>query len=253
MENNAKDGLWKRKKSLLPIFLILVILLFLFIGYRNGYRVSNFSIGKTGMVTIDAPLPLTYIFIDESRKIVTSKDNEKVNLSLSPRKHSVIVSRDGYFPWKKDFYVSSNAALALAPLYVSQNATGEIITQNDPEYASIRNSLQDISIPTQENPKVSIDGATKLWLEENAIMLSSGSTTSIVIQPDTLVRNIEFYKGRNDAVIFSTSDSVYVIEVRSEDGQNFMPIYRGQSPIFRKASENSLFIWDANNLMEVVI
>src|SRR3989344_6103153 len=90
-----------------------VILILAFVGNKLGYRFGdNFSSGKTGTVTMEIPIINTDIFVDQNEKITTTKDNEIVKLSLSPSEHSVIVSRQGYFPWKKDFVVQSDEDVA---------------------------------------------------------------------------------------------------------------------------------------------
>ncbi len=252
--DNAKNHILNNKRSYTTIIVIILILILGFIGFKNGFRIkNNFTVGKIGTVVLKIPLPLTSIFIDETKKITTSKDNEEVTIPFSPRKHTIIISREGYFPWKKDFTVPSGETLELHPLFISQNATGEIITQNDPEYFNIRNKIIKDITPTAQNPKISFDKTTTLWLDDNAIIVQFGSTTKKVIQPDTIIKNVDFYRNRSDVVIFSTTNSVYAIEVDSFGGQNFMPIYRGQDPAFVKASENTMYVFDADNLMEVLI
>ena len=92
-----------------------------------------------------------------------------------------------------------------------------------------------------------------MWVEDNAVVTQSGDKTNRVIQPDTVVKNVDFYKNRNDVVIFSLSNSIFVIEANNEGGQNFMPIYQGKDPSFLKASDDSIYVYDGDTLMQVVI
>jgi hypothetical protein len=254
MQDNAKNHLRKYKKIYTTFLVVILVLIIGFAGFQKGFRLTNnLTLGKVGNVVIKIPLPLTSVFIDQSKKVTTSIDNETLTLPFSPRKHSIIISHDGYFPWKKDFTVPSGKIIELNPIFISQNATGEIITKNDPEYFNIRNQIIKGVTPTETTPKDSADKTAKLWLADNAIMVEVGSTTKIVIQPDTIIKNVEFYKNRNDVVIFSTTNTIYAIEVDDLGGQNFMPIYRGQDPTFVKATENTIYVLDADNLMEVLI
>lgn len=254
MDNNAKTNFLRNKKWYIPAAVFVFVLVFGLLMYKAGYRIkSNLTIGKVGVVFVETSFPLTSIFIDASKKITTSKDNEVVELSFSPKEHSLIVSHDGYFPWKKDFTVPSGGKIRLRPILVSQNATGEIITQKDPEYWKIRNMVSKSSLPTKDSPKISADGQTSLWLEDNTVTVSTASTTKVVIEPDTSVRNVDFYKNRDEVVIFSTSNYIYAIETESDGGQNFMPIYRGENPMFIVNGENSIYVLDGENLMEVII
>ncbi len=254
MMDIAKD----KKITQIMRFFWVVLLCVLFIGsfflYFLGYRFKdNFTLGKSGTLTLAIPLPETSIFIDNSQKIITTKENEIVTLPLSPKTHSVIVGRDRYFPWAKDFVIPSKGNITLTPIFVSQNASGELITQNDPEYWKIRNRIVRDVLPTKNNPLVSADGKTSLWVDKNAIMLKTASTTTKVIEPDTVVRNVYFYKNRNDVIIFSTTNSVYAIETDTSSAQNFMPIYRGTNPSFIEDNPDYIYIFDSGSLMQVII
>jgi hypothetical protein len=93
----------------------------------------------------------------------------------------------------------------------------------------------------------------KLWLEDNTIITSKNNLETKVIQPDTIVRNVAFYKDRTDAVIFSLNNAIYVIETDNSGLQNFLPIYKGQEPDFITLDQNSIYVLDGQNLMQIAI
>lgn len=262
MIDNAKQYfLNNRKTSAIIIIAILIIALGIF-GYGKGYRLkNNLSIGKVGTVYIETTTAPTSIFLDESKKIITTKEKEVVELTFSPRRHSVIVSLEGFYPWIKDFTVSSGGKITLKPFFIYQNPSGVIITKSDSEYIKIRNAIVKNITPTKGIPKISADKTTLLWLDDNAIMTQIENTNSsstpevskIVLQPDTIVKNVDFYKGRSDVIIFSTANTVYAIDSDSFGTQNFLPIYKGQNPNFIKNTENSIYVLDGENLMEIYI
>jgi hypothetical protein len=258
MEDNVKTQIKKNIKEYKFLYasIILVILIFVLIifGYKKGYRFQeNFMIGKLGALSLEVTLSQTNIFIDENKKIVTSKENDVIKIALSPRRHTVIVSRDGYFPWKKDFLMQSEENINLYPILVSSSPSGVIITKNDPEFWKIRNKIITDPIPTKEVPRVSKDGKALLWLEDNAVKVEVASTTKIVIQPDPAIRNLYFYKERSDVIIFSINNAVYAIEVDKEGTQNFLPIYKGIEPSFIVENLNYIYVLDNDTLMQVVI
>jgi hypothetical protein len=225
-------------------------------GYARGYRLTDqLTIGKVGNLYMMVPLSHTSVFVDGAPQLATSKDFESVSLKLSPSSHTIIVSHEAYFPWQKDVQVTSAGTQVVAPIFVSQNPAGEIITPRDPEYSAIRDRILNSVLPSKQAPLVSADGTTKIWAEDNAILAEKGGEVHTVIQPDTIVKNLAFYKGRSDAVVFSTNNAVDVIEVDTEGTQNFMPIYKGQDPSFTTAatSPNFLYIEDGNTLMQVNI
>lgn len=254
MDNIAKERNWiKKAKYFWMVFLSLCIILEIFF-YFAGYRFTdNFKIGRSGDLVMTIPHQLTTIYIDNSEKLQTKKDNETVQIKLSPKTHSIIVSKEGYFPWTKTFSVPSNKKIYLSPIFVSQNASGQIITKNDPEYWKIRNLIYQNKPQTKINPLTSLNSKEKIWVEENSIMIYDGFLNKKVIKPETPINNISFYKDRVDAVIFSTENTIYVIETDPAGSQNFMPIYRGTKPYFAKTDPNFIYVLDGEILMQIVI
>jgi hypothetical protein len=262
MIDKAKNFLANNKKVSVLIFIAVLLVITSLFGYQKGYRIkNNFGIGKVGTVFVETRFPNTSIFIDESEQITTTKENEVTSITFSPRRHSIIVSGEGFYPWKKDFTVPSGGELILRPVFVAQSPSGLIITKRDPEYTQIRNNIIKSIVPSKGIPKASEDGSALLWLEDNAVMLElareNSSTTprvsKIVIQPDTVVKNVDFYKDRSDVIIFSTTNAIYAIDSDSTGGQNFLPIYKGQDPNFVRNNDDSIYVLDGENLMEIYI
>jgi hypothetical protein len=253
MDNNAK----RKNKAIAIAGTVLLLALLGAVLYGMGYRVTkNLSFGKVGTVQMTIPASGTSVFADTSQKVVTTSDDELVSFTFSPTTHTVIVSREGYFPWKKDIDVPKGGTVALEPLFVSKNATGEIITTKDPQYFDIRHSVETHSLPTKEKPLASKDGKKLLWIEDNTILVADADATNsakIVIQPDTIVKNAAFYEDRDDVVLFSSSSAVYAIDADKTGGQNFVPVYAGESPDFISGGEGFIYVLDGSNLMEVII
>ncbi len=254
MLENAKIEFTKNKKQYIAGLVAIGIIFFIWICYGAGFRITNnLGIGRIGYADITVPLKGTSVFIDESQRIVTQKDNEVVTVPFTPSFHEVIISRDGYFPWAKSFTMKSNSRIAIAPILISQNASGQIITKNDPEYTKLRNLILADKLPTKTGPRVSRDGTTSIWIENNSIFAKKGDAVIEVITPQTPVRNLYFYKDRNDAVIFSTDTYVYMIETQKVGTQNFIPIYKGTKPSLVENDPNSIYVLDGESLMQVVI
>lgn len=244
----------QNKKINIGILVFLGILIGGVTFYSLGYRInSDFTIAKVGTVSVTIPQSNTSIFIDESKRIVTTKDNELVEIPFSPTKHSIIIARDGFYPWKKDVDVPSGGKITLLPFFIPQSTTGQIITQSDPEYIKIRDEVRANKLPTAEAPVLSDDETASAWVEENGLMFRSGDNSFMVIAPETLIKNVSFYKDRNDVLIFSTANFVYAIDVDKNGGQNFMPIYTGQTPSYVEVDNSSLYILDGIILMQVLI
>ena len=231
-----------------------ILLILVMVGYVRGYKPTDiFLIGKSGTLTLDLPLSETNVFIDEEKKLTTTQDNEPVEFLLSPKRHSVIISRDGYYPWTKEIVIPSKGIVKLSPIFITINTSGQIITKNDPEYTKLRRTVIEAPVPTKDKPKISKDGSAVLWMDDNEIIVTIASTTYSVIQPDTAIRSVDFYRDRGDVVIFSTSNAIYAIEIDKAGKQNFMPIYKGISPTFYKNDPDFVYVWDNGTLMEVII
>ena len=254
MEDNVKNQMWQNKFLYASIIVVILIISLIIFGYKKGYRFQeNFMIGKLGALSLQIPFSQTNIYIDENKKIVTTEKDEVVELSISPRNHTVMISRDGYYPWKKDISVESEQIIKLFPIFVSKNPSGEIISKEDPEFWQIRNKIIYDVLPTKNTPHLSTDQSTKMWIEDNAVMVQVASTTKTVIQPDPIIRNVYFYKDRSDVLILSVSNGVYAIEVNKEGTQNFLPIYKGVYPSFIEGDLNYIYVLDNGVLMQVII
>ena len=250
MNENVKNNKIYYFLSGLVIFVTLAIIVLFSLGYRID---SDLKIAKNGQFSIETLLPNTVVIIDETKKIITTKEKEIVNISLAPKVHSVIVSHEDFFPWIKEVKVSSDQNTKVSPIYVYQNPSGSIITKNDPEYWKIMSDI-DKNLPPQKNShKISKDESVHIWVENNTIMAKVNDNSIEVIKPENPIRNLDFYKNRNNALVFSSGNGVYVVEINKEGTQNFMPIYKGERPEFLLQDENFIFIQDFQNLMQVII
>ena len=242
------------RKKYIGVGIIITIFLVGLIGYGLGYRLQkNFTLTKVGVLQMTIPLKDTSIFIDVSKKITTTEENEIVKIKLYPETHEIIVSRDLYYPWKKKFVMQSGKSIAISPIFVSSNPAGFIIGNENPEYFKIRNLISKNVLPTKNIPLISKDFDTTVWVEDNTLKAKVGENEISVIKPVKPIRNIDFYKDRTDTFIFSSDMGVYIIDIGEEGNQNFMPVYKGVKPSFVKNDMNSIYVEDGNNLMQVAI
>ena len=249
MGNKAKSESAGYKKSHIVIATFLIIILvWLFASTLHG--------GKTGTLSITLPIIQTEVDIDGKQKITTSSDNQKVEVTLPPGNHSVTLSHIGYVDWKKDFSILSSGNLTLSPIFITQNASGLIITKSDPDYLKIRNQITSDTLPTKDSPRVSEDKTATAWVEGETIFAKVGEKIYTVTQSATEIKNLYFYEDRTDNLIFSTGNAIYLIEVDKTGGQNFIPIYKGTNPYFIKGdlpNSNYIYVLEGENLMQVII
>lgn len=239
-----------------PYFLSFIIIIILVITLLSaGFRLQpDFRVSKNGNVEIVLPLASTTVYIDTKKITTTVTENETVITSLSVKTHSVIIGRPGYLPWTKDVVIQPNATVTLEPIFVTQNATGQLVTKNDPEYWKLRSDIERSSLPTETNPRVL--GKDTLWVSNNTVYMKRGSIQKAIITPIDAVRSLDFYKDRTDVIIFASDTGVYAldaIENAAENKANFLPIYKGVKPIFLKTDNAFLYVQDGENLISVVI
>ncbi len=249
-------------KKYIKVSIILFSIVLVTILYGTGYRIGSFGIGKIGTVKALIPLINTNIFVDESEKITTTKDSELVHISLAPTTHQFIISRPGYFPWEKKVTVPSGGTVTLDPIFITQNTTGEIITMKDPQYLKIKQAIEKNMLPTKTSPIISYDKTTSLWIEDNTILVKVNGEIHTVTTPPELVKALDFYTNRSDAVVFSSADSVFVVETNAldtldtvalENIQNIFPLFKGTDPYFVASTSHSIYVLDGTTLMQIAI
>jgi hypothetical protein len=233
----------------------IIILILASILLTLGFRVQpNLSVSKNGTVEIVLSFASTTVYVDTQKIATTEKENETITKSLSVKTHTVIVGKPGYLPWTKDVTIEPNTTVVLEPIFVTQNATGQIITKNDTDYWTLRNSIQKSVLPTEAAPKIS-DGVM-LWLSGNTVYIKEGDTVKTIITPLDTIRSLDFYAHRNDVIIFASDSGIYAldaIEDAAKHKANFLPVYKGATPIFLKTDPSFIYVLDGENLLQVVI
>jgi len=235
--------------TLASVFALLLIIL-----YMTGWRVtSEFRVGRTGTLIMDIPHTGVDIYINNDEKITTTEDEKNIEKKLSPKTHKIIVSLKDFYPWTKDISMPSNASLTLRPMFVPQNPSGFIITEIDKDYYTIKKNIVANKFPEEAEPKLHPDGSVRIFVKNNTIFAIRNGEVLEVLKSETKIKNLDFYKNRNDVVLFSVAEAVYAIEIEKVGTQNFMPIYKGRNPFFVVETDSTIYLEDNGMLMEVLI
>jgi hypothetical protein len=72
----------------------------------------------------------------------------------------------------------------------------------------------------------------------------------MILDGETPIKNIAFWKNRNDVVVMSAGTGIYVFEIDGRGIRNFAPIYEGTDPTFHTASDGTIYIYDQNTLLK---
>lgn len=208
----------KKEKSSLMLIGVLILIL-------GGFFYFNYDKKQKGFLQINSLDETLTVYIDNVKE--DSKNNINPEFKIKKGVHNVIIHKEGYWPWTKEVQILGETTLELNPFFIPQNTSGFMIGKTDPEYWDIWSLFQKDLI--------------------SADALSTISTIEIKDQ----ITAIDFYKNRTDVVLMSLADGVYALGVDYQTEQNLQPIYKGKNPTFVKKNDDSIYIMDNGNLMEV--
>lgn len=278
--------------SLSKKILILILVLVAIGGgfFAAGYRIDkNFKVAKVGIFIAAGLSSDTKIFVDGLRQGLTTASGENFEARLKPGEHSILVSRDGYWPWLKKVLVKSSETVIVYPFEVRQGASVSMIAKTDPNYSILLDKVKKAAAPVEPadkrvedaappigakiqnvvpNARISDDEKTALWLSGHkvkAAWLSPDSPPAAFCESDACaeiieafssplqITNIEFMRDRNDVFIIGTSEGVYAIEFDKRGLQNFQPVYEDRGLRFVRIADSLYIINGSGDLLRLPI
>ncbi len=201
--------------GLVLILAVAVFLIFFYIENTKGFVKIDSSVQTDGLK----------VFVDNSTE--TIKDSQ---ISVKEGHHILLISKENYWPWVKEIDISKKQIIDIDPFFVPKETSGYIITKTHPEYNNI---------------------LLKFWQKTHIDWDKNEYTPDIIKNFETDIRASDFYKDRNDVIIVAVQNGIYALEINSSSTPNFQPIYKGNEPTFVKKDDNTLYVKDGNNLMEV--
>jgi hypothetical protein len=232
--------------------------------YLFGYRVNSTGIVRPLTVRVENIPERTEVYINnESRGF---KSGNK-SFRLSPGFYTLIFAKDGYWPYIEQVVVSRSLDLdPIRPFLISQEPEIEIINADDERYSDITSLFATNNLPTQESPILSENNKVALYLsngrlyarfegDENEMpryfcTLNTCGTIE-VFNPLSEVRNLSFYKDRDDVFMIAMERGIFAIEINPSEMQNLQPIIEGESPDYRISAVNKIFVKDGPIVAEI--
>jgi len=211
------------------IIIVAAFVVMITIGY------GAWSEETSGNFTVTSPLYSTEVFVDTGRAGTLKTPGEKMTFTYPEGKHTVIVSRGGYWPWKRDLSIAAKQTVAIAPFLVRQEIKPEVIAQfsvsggtaaESAEYAKTLALFTDLKIS-----------------DEITTLISASSLKN--------VRAADYFPGRKDVLLVAVQDGVFAVDAVQNNPRNFQPIYKGNSPIFIKTANGILLIKDGGSLFRI--
>lgn len=250
----------------IKILLSVAIVSIIFISYGVWAHL------RSGNIDVYVEKSGATVFLDEKIAGISNTDKQTITLErVTPGEHSVIVSLEGYYPWKKTIRVRTGNTAKANSFFVRKNITPSYIKTKFTN--TKQKELEQLISTSDKNRKVSFfgDGNIEIRKEKNKIFaVWLGNTASL---PDFFCNNtdcansvevfnsdvgsigmIDFYPNRDDIVLFSLGKNIYAIEISKKDTQNFQPVYTGISPTFAVSKKDStLFIKDGKLLFGIAL
>jgi hypothetical protein len=255
------------KVNKIYIYFVIIVVLISVVGI---FWDSIWSSGNTGNIVISYLPENTVIFLDNQEIKRINRAEENINLKrLESGIHSILISKDAFWPWLKEVEVVSGETEILSPFFVPSNTSGLIVGREDLEYEDLIAKINAINLPTFENKKISPDKSIAIWVDGSTLFAEW--LLGEDLRPDYFcndlgchnvvvplgvggeIRNVDFYKERNDVFIVAFGNGVFALEIDTRGTQNFQPIIEGTSPLFILNDESSIYTLDNDVLMQVAL
>jgi len=229
-----------------------LIILFLFLSSPTYDNLTS-----KNSVTLIVPHAQTHIFLNTKQVAITTKPNETIVVNKIPDgKHTIIVAKNDYWTWARVFDFNFQNDYVATPFLLERNPVREELFPTSPVYKELSSTF-----PQSDIEVISIDNKTKAWTEGKELYFGWISddipprdifcTTGIctdnvrIVTHTNPIRNIAFYKGRNDVILYEADHAIYAV---GADGQTRELFYEGEKPHMYKESETTLYILDSKRL-----
>jgi len=247
-----------------------IILALIIVFFTAGYRIENFKIVRASIIEINVPHEGSVIYLNNKEYKTTKIPNQKIRISGLPQKtHSIIVAKEGNWPWTKDVYAKRNEKYSFNVWNISEVTGMELVEKSSSEYAEKSALITSQKLPTEENSLYSTDRKMSLYVKNSTVYVTwYGDVDSVpslfcdnnkackrtvpLISLAKDVSGIFFYPNTNDRIIISSEGYVSALEIAKEGNQNFQYITLSQNPSIY-LSENTLYVKDGEAMGKLVL
>lgn len=173
--------------------------------YTAGYRLtSDFKVTKTGGLFITAPQVNSDIFVDNIFKKKTNFLQSSLFIqNLTPRSYSVLVAKEGYWPWFKKIEVMPKMVAEARAFMVSQ----------EPEWDVIANGRKFVSLQISPDQKI-IAVLDEKAARNYRLLFYSAETNSMLLEEGTETKNSLSFSSKNISI--SWLDNKAFIQTQSK-------------------------------------
>lgn len=180
------------------IFFLIAAPLIVFYATGISYDFQNGGPVKTGVLVANTEPADAKVYLD-GKLAGTSPLKEKF---ISPGEHTILVEKDGYFPWKKRLEIKPGKVTWITSdieniILLKQTPKENVIAQNVLDFAFTGNTIYYLSpgsIAVVKNEKYEDTQITSLPNDLNKILLSPDGSKALI-------------SGANKTIIFNINDS----------------------------------------------
>ncbi|MEX0924616.1 MAG: hypothetical protein WDZ82_01605 [Candidatus Paceibacterota bacterium] len=268
--DRIREQLREKRAYVWTAFSFLIFFLLLGLVTETGYRIFS-TLGLTDAGTVKIVLPDTNMQVYHNDTYVdqSSEQGEIITLNNLPTgEHSIIVARQGSYPWAKKFKLTADETRVLEPFLIRHKLPQRTVDSSADHFAELVSEVQRTQVPTKESPLSSPDQPVLVWVENNVIQAqwegdldnaphsfcvdSEQCLKSISALPsDEPIKNITFYHNRSDVILFSSGNGIYALELVASGAPSFQPIFEGTDPNFIKTGTTTIAVLDDGQLFEV--
>jgi hypothetical protein len=255
----------KKDKSLVSTLgtvgvLVIIAIILLVMRYQG-------SIGGSGIIELTVPQTGSVIIFENRERATTQTENEVFTANkLNQKTYSILVAKDGFWPWVKDVEVKKQTTFPLISWSLMQIPDIEKIETGSAEYYKMWKKIEDFKLPSEVNKL--IKGNISVWVNNNQIFAEWNGEESeipyyfctkicdsriVVLAATSNIESLAFFKERNDVLLFANADGVFVIEVNKLGTQNFQPIMRVNSPKFLTEDGYIVYIIENQEISRVTL
>ncbi len=218
----------------------------------SSFVVDGEFIIRGGKITINNVKTGAQILLDSKYKGTVNDKQNSFNIKRVKRgSHTLIVTKDTYWPWVHNVDVLAGQTLHITPLLIPQEVTSKIV-DTAPSSPPVPARLSPIVLKSTES-KIS---DTAIWVDNNTIYTQRGiqQTPIAVFTAEYPVRSLALYPSRTDTLLVAAGSKIFALDIKASNTRNFLPIYTSAAPTFAIDEESgTIFIKDEEKILELQI
>lgn len=162
----------KKRRVLLLISVVIFIIAAPVINlYLSGYRfTSDFKLTKTGGIYVHSPESSAKVFLNNEFQKETGLIQSGVFMqNLKPGNYTVLVAKDGFWPWQKTINVREEHVSEIRAILISKEPEGKVLTKGNFLNMSV-SPYQKIIAITEKNSKGNTNKLSFYIPDKNAFL-----------------------------------------------------------------------------------